>query len=158
MSRGIRKFNHPETEKSGPLYSGVVELIGTNQNILSDNESDKKPFIIRQVLNESQMSVFKSLYSDGKILVHLEVLNNTGTAYKLRPEIEYVKDLTEQEFKVLARLADGLSYLQIAKRHFVDLETIKTQVDSIYKKLRISNKTEAAIIYRDYISNLNHKD
>jgi DNA-binding NarL/FixJ family response regulator len=101
---------------------------------------------------------FKSLYSDGKILIHLEVLNNNGTAYKLRPEIEYVKDLTEQEFKVLARLADGLSYLQIADRHFVDRETIKTQVDSIYKKLRISNKTEAAIIYRDYISNLNHKD
>lgn len=154
MSRGIRKFNHPETEESGPTYSGILEIIETDQIPLLDQTTDgKKPFVIYQVLNESQMSDFKSHYADGKLYIHLTVLKNNGDAYILRPEVEHIEELTKQEYKVLTGLAEGLTYPQIAEKHYVDLETVKSQVDSVYKKLIITNKTSAAIIFKDYISN-----
>jgi len=51
--------------------------------------------------------------------------------------------LSPQEQRVLALLGAGLSYPQIARQLVVSVNTIKTQVKSIYQKLNVNNRQQA---------------
>lgn len=48
-------------------------------------------------------------------------------------------DITEREKEILADLVSGYSYKQIACRNSISIETVKSHVRSIYKKLGVNN-------------------
>jgi DNA-binding NarL/FixJ family response regulator len=52
--------------------------------------------------------------------------------------------ITESELRVLRALAQGLSNKLIAKELFVTEQTVKFHLTNIYRKLEVSNRTEAA--------------
>lgn len=56
--------------------------------------------------------------------------------------------LTEKEWEVLRLLSEGLSNREIAKRQFVAISTVKTQVSSVLSKLELRNRVQAAEWYR----------
>lgn len=51
--------------------------------------------------------------------------------------------LTEQEFKVLRLLAEGLSYKDIAEQLVISLSTARWHVHNVYAKLATGNRTQA---------------
>lgn len=55
--------------------------------------------------------------------------------------------LTEREQQVLASLAEGLAYKEIADRLKISFETVRTHVRSIYEKLHVHSRTEAVLKY-----------
>jgi DNA-binding NarL/FixJ family response regulator len=52
-------------------------------------------------------------------------------------------ELTAREKQVLQNMVEGLSYKMIAARLDTSIETVRTQVKSIYKKLHVNSKAEA---------------
>jgi two-component system response regulator DevR len=67
------------------------------------------------------------------------VRNGPGTA----PELA---DLTEQELKLLALIAEGLTNRQIGERMFLAEKTVKNYVSSILSKLGLERRTQAAVL------------
>jgi DNA-binding NarL/FixJ family response regulator len=67
------------------------------------------------------------------------VRNGPGTA----PELA---DLTEQELKLLALIAEGLTNRQIGERMFLAEKTVKNYVSSILAKLGLERRTQAAVL------------
>ena len=57
------------------------------------------------------------------------------------------RKLSPRETEVMALLAKGLVYKEIAETLNITLGTLKQYIHIIYKKLRVSNKTEAINIY-----------
>lgn len=53
-------------------------------------------------------------------------------------------DLTPRESALLAHIGQGLSTQEIASRDRVSINTVKTQLKSLYKKLGVSTRAEAA--------------
>jgi len=51
--------------------------------------------------------------------------------------------LTKKELETLRRLSEGLYNREIAERSFVTLETVKTHLKHIYRKLDVGNRREA---------------
>jgi len=51
--------------------------------------------------------------------------------------------ITESELRVLRSLAQGLSNKQIAGKLFITEQTVKFHLTNIYRKLQVSNRTEA---------------
>lgn len=60
----------------------------------------------------------------------------------LAPEMRH-QQLTEREAEVLDGLAAGLMYKEIADRHGMGLNTVRTHVRSIYEKLQVHSRHEA---------------
>ena len=60
-----------------------------------------------------------------------------------KAELEALDKLTVTEKEVLELLAQGLLYKEIADQKCVTIDTIKKHIGNMYRKLQVSNKTEA---------------
>jgi two-component system response regulator DevR len=60
-------------------------------------------------------------------------------------EDERLKHLTDQERRILALLADGLTNRQIAEQMFLAEKTVKNYVSNLLAKMGMSSRTEAAV-------------
>jgi LuxR family maltose regulon positive regulatory protein len=74
---------------------------------------------------------------------------STTAASTTSPASPLLEPLSAQEQRVLRLLAAGLSNPEIARELVVSTNTIKTQVQSIFRKLNVSNREEAAEIARE---------
>ncbi len=54
-------------------------------------------------------------------------------------------NLTEREKEILQCLIESRSLRSIAESLFISLETVRTHVKHIYKKLHVANRTEAVM-------------
>ena len=126
------RARHPEVKVavlSGSQEPDVIEAVlrrGACAFILKSINPDDLPGVIRQVVNGT---VFQALH-----LVPDEENEGTFAA----------SDLTKREISVLQELAEGLSNDAIAKKLWITRETVKFHVRNIYRKLEVSNRTEAA--------------
>ena len=57
-----------------------------------------------------------------------------------------VRPLSEHERRVLAQLARGFTYEDVARSLGVSINTVRTQVRAIYDKLDVSSRTEAVLL------------
>jgi DNA-binding NarL/FixJ family response regulator len=59
---------------------------------------------------------------------------------------EQLRNLTEQERRILAYVADGLTNRQIAAQMFLAEKTVKNYVSSLLAKLGLERRTQAAVL------------
>jgi LuxR family transcriptional regulator, maltose regulon positive regulatory protein len=71
---------------------------------------------------------------------------HSTTTQSATPEIPFLEPLSQQERKVLRLLAAGNSNAAIASELVVSVNTVRTQVQSIYRKLNVSNRVEASAV------------
>jgi DNA-binding NarL/FixJ family response regulator len=62
------------------------------------------------------------------------------------PEHEELASLTDQERKILALIAEGMTNRQIGERLFLAEKTVKNYVSSILSKLGLERRTQAAVL------------
>jgi len=58
---------------------------------------------------------------------------------------EFETNLTTREVEVLNLIADGLLNKEIAKKLYISEKTVKNHVSSIFRKLNVNDRTQAAI-------------
>ena len=60
-----------------------------------------------------------------------------------------IEPLTERELQVLHLLAEGLSNQDIAEKLVVAVGTVKTHTASLFRKLDVTSRTQAAVRARE---------
>lgn len=60
-------------------------------------------------------------------------------------------DITTKEFEVIQDIYDGLTNMQMADKHFVSINTIKTHVKKIYDKLDTHSRSETIAAIRKFM-------
>lgn len=86
------------------------------------------------------------------LLARIEaVLRRAQWQKEAKPEMSLNKDvnidaLTPKEKEVLALVAKGASNQEIADKLFVRDVTVKTHLNSIFKKLKVTNRTQAVLL------------
>ena len=65
--------------------------------------------------------------------------------------LERLSILTPKQFRVLMMLVEGRTNSEIADESFVTIATIKAHLGEIFKKLEVSNRTQAAMIAASYL-------
>ena len=89
-----------------------------------------KPFILPNLLARIE-AVLRRTYRIEKALIKQEISNN---------------DLTIKEKEVLRLAAQGNSNKDIAEKLYVKEVTVKTHLNSIFKKLKVNNRTQAVLL------------
>jgi len=62
-----------------------------------------------------------------------------------------VHKLTRSERRVLSLVAQGLPNKEVADKLFVSVNTVKTHLQHIFKKLGVTNRRDAARAYKDVL-------
>ena len=76
----------------------------------------------------------------------LEDLTAQGRLRRGAEEDERLRDLTPQEHRILALLADGRTNRQIAEEMYLAEKTVKNYVSNLLAKMGMSRRTEAAAL------------
>ncbi|MCA9737224.1 MAG: response regulator transcription factor [Gemmatimonadota bacterium] len=69
------------------------------------------------------------------------------TFHTPRPAPAATEGLTPREEEILALLAEGFRYREIAERLFITLDTVRTHIRHIYEKMQVRSRTEATLKY-----------
>lgn len=88
-----------------------------------------KPFSERDLFSAVEIAIFRYESEKKDEELSLEKVNQLS----LRP-------LTPIEFEVLMSLVEGLKNQEIADKHFVSINTVKTHIKNIYSKLNVHNR------------------
>jgi DNA-binding NarL/FixJ family response regulator len=66
-----------------------------------------------------------------------------GICYDNSPGLDTASRLTSRETEILELLVAGYKYREIATRLFVSYETVKSHIQHIYEKLKVTSRAEA---------------
>ncbi len=92
-----------------------------------------KPFILPNLLARMEAVIRRSKWQSVPV--------------KQFPKKDLPPDLlTSKEKEVLEMVANGASNKQIAEKLFVKEVTVKTHLNSIFKKLKVTNRTQAVLV------------
>lgn len=107
--------------------------IGVNGYVLKDSESS----VLKTAIN----AVF---HGETFIQPSLTPLLKESVEKSTR-KLDIDDSLTRRELQVLELLAEGLYNKEIAERLFISEKTVKNHVSSIFKKIGVSDRTQAAV-------------
>lgn len=108
--------------------------VGATGYILKDSDSATLYKAIRDAYNGES-------YIQPKLAAELVKEFNKPKGIKLKPENE----LTLREFEVLTLIAEGQNNKEIAEELFISEKTVKNHVSNIFRKINVSDRTQAAI-------------
>lgn len=97
-----------------------------------------KPFSLPNLLARIEALLRRSKWKDDKLDISK---GNLPFATE-----EPINELTSREKEVLALVAKGASNQEIAEKLFVREVTVKTHLNNIFKKLNVTNRTQAVLL------------
>ena len=96
-----------------------------------------KPFVLPNLLARIEAILRRSKWQTEKSSANLGIT--------IKPEGD-IEPLTEREKEVLSLVAKGASNQDIAEKLFVRDVTVKTHMNTIFKKLKVTNRTQAVLL------------
>jgi DNA-binding NarL/FixJ family response regulator len=128
----------------------------TTQYLASALNGGARGAILRSAQPAQLVSAIKSVHADGRYLdAALAPALAAPPARLLVPHQNGHQPLSQREHQVLQLIADGLENLAIAKVLYVSVETVRTHVKSILRKLASRDRTHAvAVAFRSGVLNV----
>ena len=116
-------------------------MAGATGYLLKRTPKDKLLEAIREISNGGAPM---SRQIARRVVQYFQDVNQLAATPRRAPEVE---TLTRREMEVLALLAKGFAYKEIADVMNISFETVRTYVRSIYDKLHVHSRAEATIKY-----------
>ena len=105
-----------------------------------------KSLSIEKIIRAIESILEGEVWVPESISGQLQALENQNDDFLKRLSI-----LTPKQFRVLMMLVEGRTNSEIADESFVTIATIKAHLSEIFKKLEVSNRTQAAMIAATYL-------
>ena len=110
--------------------------LGANGYVLKDAESESLIKAIRDVFN-GESYIYPTLAT--------ELVKEFNRREEKGKQKTNVDNLTKREYEVLTLIAEGFNNREIANHLFISEKTVKNHVSNIFKKINVSDRTQAAI-------------
>ncbi|MFS0561882.1 response regulator transcription factor [Terribacillus sp. 179-K 1B1 HS] len=80
----------------------------------------------------------------GETVMEAAVAAKVMNSFRQKKQLPH-DQLTEREFEVLCCIGQGMTNQEIADKLFIGIKTVKTHVSNILAKLRVNDRTQAAV-------------
>lgn len=102
-------------------------------------------YVLKSVSTSELVRIIRC-FCHGQLIISPYLVNLTlDLKEKEEPESTTGVELTEREREILKCITDGKSNKEISDSIFVSVETVKSHVKNLYKKLNVKNRVEAAM-------------
>lgn len=133
----LKAIRNNKDTKTLPVI--MITAVSEDQKVVSGlkigaDDYILKPFVLPNLLARIEAVLRRSNWSKEKVKHQTLTINSD------------LKVLTEREKDVLALVAQGASNQDIAAKLFIRDVTVKTHLNTIFKKLKVSNRTQAVLL------------
>lgn len=104
-------------------------------------------YVLKDAETESLLRAIRNV-NEGLTYIHPTLADELVKEYRRQDGrlSEDSKDrMTRREYEVIALIAEGLNNKEIAEKLFISEKTVKNHVSSIFKKIHVTDRTQAAI-------------
>ena len=135
----LKAIRNSKTVKHVPVI--MITAVNEEHKIVSGlkigaDDYVVKPFILPNLLARIEAVLRRSNWQKESLKTQEKTLNKDVN----------IEALTPKEKEVLALVAQGASNQDIADKLFVRDVTVKTHLNSIFKKLKVTNRTQAVLL------------
>ncbi|MCK8061011.1 MULTISPECIES: response regulator transcription factor [unclassified Fusibacter] len=99
-------------------------------------------YLLKDVDADSLMMAIKKVYEGGTYIQPV-LANHLVKGYGAMKDEKQI--LTNREYEVITLIAEGLNNKDIAETLFISEKTVKNHVSNIFKKINVTDRTQAAI-------------
>ena len=103
-------------------------------------------YVLKEIKGHDLVNAVREVAAGNSLIdpsLTARVLDRVRNPSPVNPELA---SLTEQELKLLAHIAEGLTNRQIGEQMFLAEKTVKNYVSSILSKLGLERRTQAAVM------------
>jgi DNA-binding NarL/FixJ family response regulator len=131
----IRKFNED-------VHIIMLTVFEESETVLNAILAGASGYLLKKHLTDRLITAMHEVLNGGAPMspsvARLVIANmHASTASKNK------YDLTAREKEILTSLSEGNSYKIIAEKYFVSIDTVRSHLKNIYKKLHVHSQTEA---------------
>jgi len=128
----------------------ILTKFGDDENVFAAIKAGAIGYVLKDSgIEEIRNAVRAAYHGDGamspalvaRVLGEFNRINKAATQTR-----EVFQELSRREVEVLECIASGMKNAAIADKLFLSEKTVKTHVTSIFKKLHVNDRTEAAIL------------
>ena len=91
-----------------------------------------KPFSEKDLLSALEIALYRFRHESQGAIPSLSELN-----------VRIPGELSQREYELLQDIYEGLTNQQIAAKHFISVNTVKTHIKNLFTKMGVSNRTSA---------------
>ena len=140
-------------EKRLPTKVFILSLFAENENLLDTAKSGACACALKRTSSATIIQAIRRVHM-GEIWVDkqiasadafIELAQQAQNRTDSGPENNAVGALSKREFEILVLVARGRTNQEISKGLFISLRTVKVHLYHVFNKLRVNNRTQAAL-------------
>ncbi len=118
----------------------VLSASGDGQYVDAALAAGAEAYVLKTAQADDLASAIRQAFDHSVYLAR----GHNGKRQRSRESIEEAWGLTRRELEILTLVAEGHSNAQLARMLWVTEQTVKFHLSNIYRKLSVSNRTEAS--------------
>ena len=119
--------------------SDIGEILDLIRAVVPSNASEDQIKNIMHLAAEGYFILPKQYHHKASVAEHEDALSETTAAHRAA-----AAHLTVRELQILQQITNGYANKQIARRLHISLNTVQVHNSSIFRKLGVGNRTQAA--------------
>lgn len=128
-----------------PVKVIMLTIHGDREYLLETVNLGASGYVLKDTGTESLITAIRGVYQ-GERYIHPSMEEDLAEGLAAQSEPDPEKDkLTRREIEVIALIAEGLNNKEIAERLYISEKTVKNHVSNLFKKINVSDRTQAAI-------------
>jgi DNA-binding NarL/FixJ family response regulator len=125
-----------------PGLKAIVFSSGQSDDVIAEAfDAGAAAYVVKTVQPDDFVSAIRQVFTQS-----MDFAVTPARSPSPKPALQPAKahDLTNREVEILQLVAEGLKNTQVAQRLVVTEQTVKFHLSNIYRKLGLSNRTEAS--------------
>jgi DNA-binding NarL/FixJ family response regulator len=131
----------------------MLTVYDDSEQIFKSLQAGATGYLLKRTSKDKLLEAIREITDGGapmsrqiarRVVQYFQEIKQMPTISQPAPEVE---TLTEREREVLAALAKGHAYKEIADLLNISFETVRTYVRTIYDKLHVHSRTQATLKY-----------
>ena len=127
-------------ERAPELKVIVLSALAGSQHVDAALAAGADAYVVKTAHADDLASAIRQAFDHSIYLAR----GHNGKRQHSRESVEEALGLTRRELEILTLVAEGHSNAQLARMLWVTEQTVKFHLSNIYRKLNVSNRTEAS--------------